>query len=105
MGNPRNTSVAPITLPTGPEDRDAAPHASGMPLNGSATRSALHEQARAAHRQGNDQAALDVLTQALATDSHNADLHWQRATILVAVGRLADARAVAGSRGLSRGQI
>ena len=57
----------------------------------SATASDLLEQARAARNEGKHQAAVNLLARAIATDPNTADLHWQRATALLALGRLDDA--------------
>jgi tetratricopeptide (TPR) repeat protein len=49
------------------------------------------EQARAAHQQGQHEAALELAARSLAADPDNADVHGQRGTILRALGRLDEA--------------
>jgi tetratricopeptide (TPR) repeat protein len=51
----------------------------------------LLDLARAAHQQGQHEAALELVTRALAADPDDADVHWQRGTTLLALGGLDEA--------------
>ena len=63
----------------------------GTPHNTATPVETLLAQAGSAHHQGKHETAVDLLARVLAADAGNADAHWQRASSLLALGRLDDA--------------
>ncbi len=63
----------------------------GTAHDGSATVDNLLEQGRTAHHQGKHEAAIDLLDRAISAEAENADVHWQRACALLALGRVDEA--------------
>jgi len=91
MGNTTETPPPGATPSTERRNGAAGQNHNGIPHDAAAPVETLLDQARSAHHQGKHEAAVDLLARAIAVDAGSADIHWQRASSLLGLGRLDDA--------------